>query len=63
MEKEGTLLPLQEKAFKLANPPSFHLLVSPPHLRSLYKISEGAAELPVLSARISGPYLPGQYPV
>lgn len=59
MEKEGALLPLQEKAIKLANPPSFHLLVSPSHLRSLYKVSEGAADLlPSLPST-----LPGQCPV
>lgn len=45
MEKEGTLLPFQGKTIKLASPPSFHLLVSPSHLRSLYKISQGAADL------------------
>lgn len=55
MEKEGALLPLQEKAIKLANPTSFHLLVSPARLRSLYEITQGAADvhpsLPVLSGR------------
>lgn len=45
MEKEGALLPLQEKAIKLDNPPSFHLLVSPSHLRNLYKIGQGATDL------------------
>ena len=56
MEQEGALLPLQEMAIKLASPPSFHLLVSPSHLRSLYKISQGAAYLlpPLPSTRFQG---------